>query len=236
VDGGGVWLWGGGDTSQNVSSNMDDEFWRPDYTDSDYGPGYTSCAQWQEWVLLPNNWIFDTDFGAYWRLDYPAEIASNSATVVGTTAVHNWTVDWKGRHAYGFLDHMADNSTYEIIGYDYDRLDPRHTYSWQSQPMSATIDRAVKIRQCILTVSGSAGTVTVKIRSNKTGSEATLTYTHGVESAVDDDFPTAYAQACHVIGSHVQVQITSTATTNTDPAPVVHGFRLGLDQHAQFPR
>lgn len=237
VDAGGVWLWTGGDTSANLSAKMSDEFWRPDYSDNDiypYGPGYTSCAQWNEWVMLPNNWILDTDFGGFWRTDIPAEVLDGQ-TSRGYSAIHHWTVDWKGRHAYGFLDRSMTVGAQETIGYDFDRLLPRGVYSWQSQPLASTIDRAVKARKFVLVASGT-GTVVVTVTSNKTGDTDTLSFTVAAESGIDAEFPTAYMRNCHVTGSHLQVKIVATgADDGGDPAPTIHGFRIGIDESAQLP-
>lgn len=227
VDGGGVWLWGGGDTSQHISPNMDPEFWRPDYSDADlhpFGPGYTTCAQWQEWVLLPNNWIWDSDFGGFWRIDEIADIddGADPPVVVGSTAVAHWAVDWKGRHAYGFLDRMCDDGTNEIIGYDYDMLDKRSSFSWQSQPFAATIDRHVKVRKFVLVASGT-GTATVTVTTERGSSSLSFTI------SATDTSPLAYMKNVSLVGTHVRVRIVSTGSGGGD-APTIHGFRIGLDE------
>lgn len=233
TDAGGVWLWSGGDTSTHVSKDMDDEFWRPDYSDADlypFGPGYTSCAQWGEWVMFPNNWLFDTDFGGWWRIREIDTLTEENHTDL-PDVIHHWTVDWKGRHAYGFMDRSFGDDS--IIGYDFDKLTPASSFSWQSQPLAATLDREVQCRRLVVVASG-AGTIVAKVRSNQTGSEQTLsTITVASESGVAADYPTAYAVDCAVQGSHVQVQFTS-AHASTGAAPTIHGFRLAVDARARL--
>ena len=235
ADAGGLWLWTGGDTSTNISPNMDDEFWRPDYIDNadfPYGPGYTSMAQWGDWVLLPDFWIFDTQAGGYWRLETPTDFTGNGEA--GNDAPHFWTVDWKGRHAYAMIQQIPKFGSNEQIGYSYDKLGKRTDWSWQSQPMAATLDRTVEARKFVLVASGE-GTVTVYVRSNKTGSESTLTFTVDSESGIANEYPTAYMKNLSVVGSHLQVRmVVSQAGTDADELRI-HGFRLGIHESAGLP-
>lgn len=234
VDIDGIWLWTGGDTSTNLSPNMEAEFWRPEDSSNDYpyGPGYTSCAQWGDWTLLPNFWIFDTSSGGYWKLEQTTQFTTGDEE--GNDAPCFWTVDWKGRHAYAQIQKAPLFGTNEQIGYSYDRLGVRTAYSWQSQPLAATLDRTVAARKFVLVASGE-GTVTVKVRSNRTGSEDTMTFTVDSESGVANEFPTAYMRNCDVTGSHLQVQISVSNSGADGDELRIHGFRCGVHQTAQLP-
>src|SRR5690606_5166543 len=74
VDNGGVWLWEGGDLSVNIAPQMDPNFWRPpalipavgfyesgtppEQSEPDWGYQQTQCATWDQFVMLPNNWVW----------------------------------------------------------------------------------------------------------------------------------------------------------------------------------
>jgi len=177
-DAGGVWVVSGSMSSRNLSPFMEDNFWRPrdvapanpqslfdPYQDATgWGVDYTSCVQWQQWVLLPNNWLYDTDTQAWWRidtcpeLDYPfnedPDTTSTADDLSGYLEAHWWAVDWTGRWAwsapsgYNEFDARGDSC---IVFNEYDRLQPANVYQWLSHPLPFSIDKTVEIQDIILT-------------------------------------------------------------------------------------
>jgi hypothetical protein len=240
VDGGGVWRWSGGDTSEHLTPHMTADFWRPGASypgpgqrsigpakgsdparpqfDMAYGQRFTSCAQWNEWVLFPDWWILDTDTNSWWRLEDISSVDS----------IHHWSVDWRGRNAYGTPSGFTQPS--DPVLYELDAISLRDNYKWGSHPLSWTIDRTADARELILVAQGS-GTVTVSVTSHE---EPTGTTT---QFQVDswDTFAVRRAPL-HTHGSHHQVFIESQSSNPSYHAPRVFEVRVGFNEQARIRR
>lgn len=243
VDGGGLWLWKGGDVSQHISKDMDPEFWRPDYSQTAYGTNFTQMCRWQELVLLPNNWVFDTDYNGYWRMEPIDDLPDGTNPVLDddddpTPATarqetfFRWVADWKGRWAYGFPETYSSLPS-DAFCREYDSTTKRNLFSWQSHPIASTIDTIVDVHELVLTASGN-GQVDWIVRSDFTGDEDTGTIDVAQESGVSEDIPFLIRTRVGVQGSHIQIKLTSRGVGN-QAAPTIHGVKLLVreGQHVQ---
>jgi hypothetical protein len=222
VDGGGVWLWQGGDFSQDVSKTLVGDFWRPPVTDSLgvavlYGYANTQMDSGDTFTLLPNNYIFDSDHGSWWRGEDPAQFIA-----------YRWSVDFRGRKAYATPSGFTTSSTPVIREYDLTR--PAAKYVWQSQPISNTIENRVAVDEIVLVASG-AGTITVKVATGENTTGQTVSFT------INSTVPIALRKSLSVRGSHLQFTITSTSTDYAPPpvdpspslpAPSVYELRYSI--------
>ena len=222
VDGGGLWLWEGGDVSSHITPQMNSDFWRPapyapagTTTENGWGYAGTTCALWDQWVLLPNNYLWDSETNGLWRID-------DTSTVI----MHRWAVDWRGLYAYGAPTGFIDENDTAIYGYN--RLTPTDSFSWQSHPMPFSIEQEVTLRQAVIVATGS-GTVAITVTSaeDTTGQTATVT----LDSTAD---PCVRTIDLDVQGSHIVVRVVSMGEDTDTPAPTIHSIRLGHIPHSTF--
>lgn len=227
VDGDGVWMWQGGDFSQKISKQFNDgDFWRVPATNSqgadvDYGWPATQCAAARSYVLLPNNWLFDTDLGTWWRVEDP-----------DVWAMHRWTASERERHLYGTRSGLLN--TADGLVREYDLTAAACHYSWKSQPMAHTIDKVIAIREIVVVASG-VGEVTIQCGSGTEVAGATRTI------AVNSTVPVAKSVSYDIRGSHIWFKVTSAGDdyataaapdyyTGVEPAPKIHEIRYAVQE------
>lgn len=224
TDGGGIWLWEGGDVSSHVTPSMEPDFWRPPATAPAYGDkaatgwghGHTTMCSWGEWVMLPNNWVIDTDGKSLWRIDDPNDVV-----------FHRAVSNWRGRSCY-----MAPSGWrhgQDPVFYEYQWTVPASSFSWLSQPISSTMERRVEVRDVALVVQGS-GRVKVTVRSGEDPIGKAVWF-----DATDDNRPVVKRAPVAVQGSHIQFRIESENTSGGE-APSVHELRWAERQGSLLPR
>jgi hypothetical protein len=227
IDGGGVWLWSGGESTEELSQDMQAGFWRPPAVPTTTGtPGVhvwghatTQCAAASDMVFFPNNWIFNLEIqSGWWRLDDPT-----------VWAAHRWVVDGRNRYAYAASTGILDNTDPVLREYRIDR--PTNKFSWQSQPIptnspGATISiSSLELLATSNAIPGGAqgaGEVTVSLLTSE---GATVTHKFAVPANTPDR-PTWQRARTKIRGSYLQARIVSEATNSGDGAPVVHALRL----------
>lgn len=140
----GVWVWAHSDGAQHLSQYMNPDFWfiTPD-------PILIGCRyqfdSLERWVLVPNNWIYNTDTNAWWRLD-----DTSYATVRYFSRFDTFI--------YGAVTTYTHSALNAI--YTWDLTVKSRAYTWQSQPVWAVLDRVLEVREIVLEAQGQ-GTVTV---------------------------------------------------------------------------
>lgn len=252
LTGDGVYVWEGGESSKKLSTQIEGDFWRltpaknsvrtdPQVSEP-HGTAFYHGAEgrltwWEPWVMVPNNWMYDTRHNSWWRFDYQ-------------DATH---------HAYSCYDTAPDND--ELFAFPWrlsvtDRT-PWHSarrytlspaYSWKSQPLIETTDRAVNVNdiKLVFTPSSTDGSGTTTITVTLTGVDqdgATVgpvvtTFTQAsanggrlrvMEKTVSPNFQAAYVQ--------VKIEASQTQGTNTGlrsvwAAPKIHHISLGYRETA----
>jgi len=225
VDASGIWLWSGGDTAEHVTKHLRPDFWRPttmlptyadpgDQTPAAWGNSNMQLASWNEFVLVPNNWMWDTDVKGWWRILDPDVIE-----------MFWWTADERGKYAWGAPAGWSTGT--DPVGYEFSRGLGATYYSWQSHPLSLSVDRTQSIDELILCGQG-VGTIKVTVRTPEepdNPSIATFTF-NGVHAQKQ-------RQKLKAVGSSFTFQIESigfdhdTTLGSYDPAatggaPTVH--------------
>lgn len=225
VDNMGMFVWAGGDASEDISLQLNPNFWRPTAQQTgNYHRAHTTCTKWAPWIVTPNNWLYDMDKGGWWRLDY-----NKTGSPI---QMYHMDVDWTGRWLYG-SNHLWEDGVSDlnvnpekVVFYEYDKLLGAATYSWQSHPIQGTMDRVVNVREVVLVLSG-VGDVTVTI----TGRDGVY---DTAEFSVNDLFPVTLRAPVAVQGTNIQVRIESSVPVPADPAesgaPTVHAVRLGIKE------
>lgn len=232
VDNGGVWVWGGGDKSEDISLALRPNFWRPTDQVAGYFRSHTTMTRWRSWIVAPKNWIYDIDNGGWWLLEDP-----------DLFQMYHMDVDWTGRWLYGSRHMWLDGDnppvpeddpadTQAVVFHEYDRQLGALSYEWQSHPIMATSERNVNVREVIAVLSG-VGTVTISVFGREGVTDSQI-YT------IDSDFPVALRKSFAVKGSNIQVRILSVADAEEpdvdNGAPTVHEVRLGIDNRERIER
>lgn len=211
---GGVYAWAGGDSSQHISRQLDDYFWRTIApTILDYRAILSPVGN--DYVALPKLWLFNVHTQSWWRLDDTALFRQD---------IWNMQQGFSNAQSpflYGATYEFDDTS--DVLVYGWDTATPAASFSWQSHPIFATINRNTKVRQLIVEGVG-VGTVTVTI-TGRNGANQSATFamdSNSVPQKVRRDF----AVTCEAM----QVRIQSDSG-NTNPAPIVFAVRVGHDDH-----
>lgn len=155
VDSSGIWLWGGGDTSEHITKHLSPDFWRPPasvpaYSDTPTAPSYghanTQMCQWNEFVLIPNNFLWDTDIKGWWRILDTDEIV-----------IHRWVADERGLRFWG--SPSGWNTGADPVAWEFLRRKGATYFSWRSHPMEPTIEQFTTCDELVV-----AGTGLGKVR------------------------------------------------------------------------
>lgn len=222
VDNGGMYVWNGGDTAEDISLQLGRNFWRPlDQIVDNYYRTPTTCCRYGEYIVTPNNWLYDMDRGGWWRLDDPSQ-----------RQYYHLDSDWTGRWLYGSRHLWEDGDTAEVA-HEFDNALGEITYSWQSHPLPNTMDREVEAREIIAVISGE-GNITVTVTAEEGDTDSGY-------FEVINPFPKTFRAPIRVKGTNLQVRIEAeafdaTGSPGADGAPTVHEVRLGIDKRNRIER
>lgn len=139
VQNGGAWLWNGGNTSQKISSQLDNNSFvlGAPVIASNYYNYY--CQRWGDWMMFSNNWVFNSVTGGWWKLDLQGPwyyyIQGFNETIMYTAvqAVANTSVNFMST---------------------YDKTKPALSYFWQSLPIKFPMeDRLINVGELAIRAS-----------------------------------------------------------------------------------
>lgn len=203
----GVWLWRGADTSEKISQQLEDDF----HINTEAGAHNNErifFAEWADWVLVSNNWLWDTQSGSWWRIEDP-----------DSYRFLHWSRGFNSNWMYGAVA-QVDSGASRVFAWAFKRNEAASSWSWKSHPMLLDDnDLEADVRQVVLMAQG-AGTVTVTL-ANESGDVDTLTFT-----LTDATKPVRLRQDAHTHGQWVTVKIEA-AHTSTGAAPIVYKVKLG---------
>lgn len=231
----GVYLWQGSEGAESISTQLDGWFWQPEGT-----PGLEDGRLYFDYphrgkfnvsgyfVYAPNNWIYDTRTGAWYRLNPTTRTVGEDTYKVG---YRNYEVSTTGR-VYGIKPIITESDL--TVAHVYDRDVPTHEYQWRSQPIPRTVNRRVDVREVVLKAQGE-GEVTVTVIGLE-GMQDAVTFT--VNSP---DQPRVYTKPIKVESEDVEVMVHSIGDGDPDltddgvpiaiegtPAPTVYSVSLGI--------
>jgi hypothetical protein len=203
----GVWLWPHGDTSQLLSPRMIPDFWAitPGSDDDAFGGVAYQFARCDDWVLVPNNWIFDTNLKSWWRLEDPdvAQIrlfTSMSHFIYGSESFYS----------------PADNQPIHL----WKREDKGPTYSWQSHPIWQSVADIVNVNEIEVIAEGQ-GTITVTLTALN-GDHHSITL-----ALANCGYPERFREAFAIQGTYLQLRIeVDSGIPLYAPAPTVYSVTL----------
>ncbi len=204
----GLWAWRGGDTSEKLSKQLDDDFYVPSTTQSVNGPRY-GCWTFGDWVLVSNNWLYDTVTSSWWRIEDPS-----------ITSILQWSLGYENV-AYGAVDSFStpsSNVAYQFVG-----VTLANSYRWTGHPIRSTVNRFVECRELVLVAQGQ-GTVTITLTA---ADNSTQSFSFSVASASQ---PETFRKSIGVKGYNLIPQIDAVGAGSSGPAPVVYSLAVGVAQ------
>lgn len=221
----GLWSWAGGITSGKISNQLDDDAFANISAPGPITSGpVVDVRGWGDWIVVTNDWIFDTNTGGFWQLN-----ASSSGQ-----AHMYYGVSWDGNTLYASVP-RPDLAGFAIDMYN--RGIPSNFYAWKSYPIrlpSMTPNRGVMVREIVLRAQGE-GTVTV-ILEGVNGTNTQTTASPGTNSILT--FTTTAQPSMQrltvgqVTAQDVTVTLNAVAATGT-PAPVIYSVSVGYTEYAQ---
>jgi hypothetical protein len=209
----GAWVWNGGNSSQKISQQLDDNFFLVDNPISDTTYYGYYCQRWGDWMMFSNNWVFNSTTGGWWRLSDPA---LNS---------YFWYVAaYDSRYMYASTA-TVQNSTEGFMTL-YDREKPATSFTWQSLPIKLpSEDRTSTARELVIRASNPYADTAPQII-------ATLIDDKGNTSVLDTWTMNPTIDTVQETRLNCSVKQTTTIAVNLAVsgalyAPVVYGLSMG---------
>jgi hypothetical protein len=223
----GIFAWSGGDTAVKLSPQIDGFFWNhaQNTTDDIYMANRGRMAYWNEYVMVPNNYLFNTRISSWWRLSGVSGVPYNV-----------YDIDRQDRlFAFPYKLTPTQNVLYQI----YDQALMAQSYSWQSHPLVETRGRKTSFQEIRMVVTHKgvgAATITVTLTGyDENGTAVTpvnIVFTLAANSLAvpkllyKDIVPNFQAE-------YVQVRIQVSCANSADAAPKVHSIKFGTRDSAR---
>jgi hypothetical protein len=223
----GIYAWTGGDTAVKLSPQIDGFFWNhaQNTTDDIYMANRGRMAYWNEYIVVPNNYVYNSRVNSWWRFSGATNVPYNV-----------YDIDRQDRmFAFPYKLTTTQNTLYHI----YDQAILAQTYSWQSQPLLETRGRKTSFQEVRMVVThkgSSAATITVTLTGyTSTGAAVTPaviiftvpTNTASVPQLLYKDI------APNFQAEYVQVRIQADSGNANDAAPKVHSIKFGTRDSAR---
>lgn len=211
----GVMIWSGGDESTPISPMLPGNFLEIEGLNSEssawsyFDPYMGTMASVGDWLLCPNNWLFNIRTGAWWRMEDPTVFE----------AFH-----WQAGNSRPYLMAAPISHTSATTGpVKYFNLEGTFadTYRWQSNAISVGYNREAQVREILMVAQG-GGDVTITV-TNEAGTSVSKVFTVASNARpvrLRADIPQLQAQ-------NIVVQIYSDSDAS-DAAPFVYEVALGI--------
>ncbi len=212
----GLYAWTGGDTSKNVARQLSGWFWKVDGGANGFDGVDTylhtkgSFSAFQNYIAAPNNFLYDTSTGGWWRLTNPAASGERPYAFYDTSAA-------------GYLiaaPAYFDATTQTLADY-YDFEQGQQAFTWKSQPLKVSMNRELDFREVDLVASG-VGTVTITV-TGITGATSSQAFT------INSTQPVTISKGIGVHTHDATVTIASDSGSSSVPAPRVYRVALGYN-------
>lgn len=222
----GVYVWEGGESSRHLSPQLEGWFWNHDVS-LNYLGNRGRFAWWNPWVVVPNNFIYDSRTESWWRLDTPSNttVSCNVADVVNSS-----------NRLYLFPHKIAASAS--PMWYTASPETLCDTYTWQSQPLVETRARVYSVHEIHLMVtpaSSDAGSVAITLTGfSKDGTPVTPVTTTFTLAANSNPQMLHKDVVANFQATHIQVKIVANANNSSEPAPKVHSVSLAVGIRARI--
>lgn len=231
----GVYVFDGGDTSQELSAQLEGFFWNVfddterGSTDTPTSGSYGRFAYWHGMVMVPNNYIYDTETNSWWRWRSFVDQHNYSAYLV-TPHGRLFAFPYKT---------TATAAAPQPVWHEMRVTNLAHSYSWQSQPLVETRGRRQSFQDVRLLVTVDPNvvttfTVTLTGYDEEAGTIATDSV---VLTAAQNENPQVLRADLTpaFVAEYVQVRIEASAADD-GRGPKIHALRLGIKSRQTTPR
>jgi hypothetical protein len=220
----GVYRWTGGDVTEHVSNQIDKRsFWDGRTADGVLRNGFVGQFGFSNpWVLVPNNFMFDTRFNSWWKLD------DNTVDATRYFSYHE-SVTGNFYAVRGYID-----STETVVAREFDPSTGASSYSWLSQPIIPMPTNTVDVRAVVLVVEGT-GTVQIVVTPSFTDDLALTSSAISVDTSGNSNLPRTLNFDVSIRTEAISVRIISTGSGG-GRAPSVHSMRIGWSPSAHVPK
>jgi hypothetical protein len=178
-------------------------------------------ALWENWILCPNNWLYDIDTSSWWRIEDPS-----------VSAFYEWMVSPLNGYVYGNVPTWTDGGSQmsgNIKGYN--RTTGASSWQWTSQLIARTRNRTLDLREIELAARG-AGSVTVNVFSRDQQSNTGFTFPLSGVNWDTQYFRASVPQSTLVVDAVVQIVATGSGGTST--APTVYAVKIGYNERMHY--
>lgn len=221
----GVYLWEGGETTKELSRQIEGWFWNHDAALTYLG-NRGRFGWWNPWVCVPNNYLLDTRTEAWWRLD--------TAAATGV-ALNAYDVSNESDTLYAFPHKL--HASNDVMWYTAKPDVLARSYSWQSQPIIESRARMMTVQEVHLVASpGSttAATVTITLTGiNNEGiaiSPVNVVFTLGTNKNPQQHHKDVVV---NFQATHIRVRVQADSNSDSAPAPKIHSLSLATADRAR---
>lgn len=211
----GLWVWNGGNTSQKISNQLDDNFMINQSMPQVWRGPTVDIVPWGDWIIVTNDWLYDTNTGGWWQLS------------PGGQGHLFYGVSSDGNSLYSTIP-VPSNTYFMDV---YSRSNPASGYSWTSYPMRSPDDaknKSLVVREVVIRAEGAGSIITTltgtggTTSAGRTSPSASLTFLTSTQ-------PQMQRQAVGLNAQDVTITLTSIGLTG-QPAPVIFSVAIGYEE------
>lgn len=226
TDDDGVYVWNGSNSSQKLSQAVPDSgFYRFVIWNGSNLIGANQAA-WNQFVMFPNNWVFDSETNGFWLVEDPAVVDFQVHTAGSESARYFYS-------SQGYATAAVGNTT-SITTYMWDKMTNATSYYWLSNPISTAPGALVSIQTIELTATNpTSSPSTVTITPQAPVGQVSFAQQNQAQPLVFTipPFTTSWrgAQRSGYTDYNTELRVDATNLT-TNPAPIIHEITVGYTQ------
>lgn len=215
----GAWVWDGGNVSQKISPQLDDNFFHMDPAAENLS-WYVRCIG--DKVYFSNNWLYDTRTQSWWKY-YP------DSTQGGVDLF--WTQYVQGPSFYAAkLSWLVGADTF-LYRFDSNLANPH--YQWRSMPLKlAGEDRVVDIREIVVRASSAVSDCAVTLTVLDAGNVVWGPEEQAGDVSDGPDFIRWNVGALGLTEPQIQVNVDNSGTPGDNA--VIHSISVKYKQRAHI--
>lgn len=201
--GSGMYVWPGGETSENISSQMEPENFRYSLQANwAYGNFGGTMEFHEDLIFVPPRWVYNMRTKTWWQLEDPADTSAPFGYLHFQKSVNpNSVIAVRGE-----IQSDAEDFAF-AYNFDFGQT----TYQWTSHPIHLSVDSQIEVREIALRATGpTSSTVTINIIAEA----ATESHVFTIGA---NNYPRIKVDSSAVLGGDVQIQIIADGASNTAP-------------------
>lgn len=208
----GAYVWSGGTTSQKISNQLPGNFYN---TSAKYPSTFNNFAIgfWDNWVLFPDNWVYDISTSSWWQLTLP--LTNPSYFFYAPFS------EWAAGVGNGFFACPAYFTKNDGTSIDYFSPSSLTTsWTWASQAILIAEGEMVEVEELEVVLSGSS-TVNISVETLLGGSVPLDTIT---VSSIGK--PTVFRIPCRAQSDSIMITVAVTNASTSYPT-ILHSMSIG---------